>query len=85
MQLLTRGKIISVLLEDCEIGSLRIIDSGEYENGRAYNYAIACQWNAFIPAGHVGTDRIGAERERPVDVRPVQILSHRRKRTDTVR
>ena len=24
MQLLTRGKIISVLLEDCEIGSLRI-------------------------------------------------------------
>ena len=40
MQLLTRGKIISVLLEDCEIGSLRIIDSGEYENGRAYNNAI---------------------------------------------
>ena len=29
MQLLTRGKIISVLLEDCEIGSLRIIDSGK--------------------------------------------------------
>ena len=24
MQMLTRGKIISVLLEDCEIGSLRI-------------------------------------------------------------
>ena len=38
----------------------------------------ACQWHACIPAGHVGTDRSGAERERPVDISPVQILSHRR-------
>ena len=39
----------------------------------------ACQWHAF------STDRSGAETARPVDVRPVQILSHRRKRTDTMR